>query len=85
MLPCHSIAVPLLVAPEGLLIVGHPEEATDGEDVGPGVHQDEEEYTRGVQSRELRVVLHYSVQRHQFNFLSQNCPKTFSYEHSLFF
>ncbi len=41
----------------------HGEEATDGEKVGAGVHQDEEEYAGGVQARQLRVVRHDPVQQ----------------------
>ncbi len=43
--------------------MGHGEEASNGEKVGAGVHQDEEEYAGGVQARQLRVVCHDPVQQ----------------------
>ncbi len=49
--------------------MGHGEEASDGKEVGAGVHEDEEEYAGGVQARQLRVVRHDPVQqdRHLLN------------------
>ena len=47
----------LSVWSEGLLHVGVLEEPGDGEDVGAGVHQDEEEHSSGEDTGELGIVL----------------------------
>ena len=39
------------------------EEAGDREDIGPGVHEDEEEDPGEVEARVRRVVLHHAVQQ----------------------
>ena len=44
------------------IVVRHGEEASDRQEVGAGVHQDEEEDAGGVQARQLRVVRHDPVQ-----------------------
>ncbi len=49
--------------PESLFVVRHGEEASNGEKVRAGVHQDEEEDAGGIQARQLRIVRHDPVQQ----------------------
>ena len=58
----------------------HGEEASNGEKVGAGVHQDEEEYAGGVQARQLRVVRHDPVQqdRHLLHWTVRETIRTHS-------
>ena len=49
--------------PESLLGVCHGQEPPDGQEVGPGVHQDEEEHAGGVERGQLWVILHDVVQQ----------------------
>ena len=49
--------------PESLLGVRHGQEPPDGQEVGPGVHQDEEEHAGGVERGELGVILHDVVKQ----------------------
>ena len=43
---------------ESLLSVRHGQEPPDGQEIGSGVHQDEEEHAGGVERGELGVILH---------------------------
>ncbi len=55
-----------LIRPEGLLGVGALQELGNGENVGAGVHHDEEEHTSGETTREVGVVLEYDVDENDY-------------------